>query len=94
MQSVPGWALEINRDPNESSKLALKRRQPKKKKPLATCKCVFLCLFFQTADLLSSYLKLNKNKFFDLRNIRICFVENDPLGVAFGVKAFARTQVT
>jgi len=49
---------------------------------------------FQTTNLLSRYLMLNKDRLFDLRNIQICFVENDPLGVAFGVKAFARSQVT
>ncbi len=37
---------------------------------------------------------VNKDRFFDLRNIRIALVENDPLGEAFGVKAFARSQVT
>lgn len=37
---------------------------------------------------------MKKEKFFDLRNIRIALVEDDPLGEAFGVKAFARSQVT
>jgi hypothetical protein len=46
------------------------------------------------ANILSKYIMANKDKFFDLRNIRIALVENDPLGEAFGVKAFARSQVT
>ena len=33
-------------------------------------------------------------KFFDKRNIKVAHVENDPLGRAFGVKVFHRTQVT
>lgn len=43
---------------------------------------------------LSQYILDNKAKFFDDRNIKIAHVENDPLGKAFGVKAFHRTQVT
>lgn len=42
---------------------------------------------------LSQYIMNNKAKFFDERNIKIAHVENDPLGLAFGVKAFHRTQV-
>jgi len=36
----------------------------------------------------------NKDILFDLRNIRVALVENDLLGAAFGVRAFARCQVT
>lgn len=48
----------------------------------------------EVANLLSKYIMMNKDKFFDLRNIRVAIVKNDPLGVAFGVNAFARCQVT
>lgn len=43
---------------------------------------------------LSQYILVNKERFFDDRNIKIAHVENDPLGVAFNVKAFHRSQVT
>ena len=43
---------------------------------------------------MSKYIMMKKEKFFDLRNIRVALVEEDPLGEAFGVKAFARSQVT
>jgi hypothetical protein len=36
----------------------------------------------------------NKDRFFDNRNIKIAHVETDPLGIAFNVKVFHRTQVT
>ena len=42
---------------------------------------------------LSTYLLNNKEGLFDLRNVKICHCENDPLGTAFGVKAFHRSQV-
>jgi hypothetical protein len=48
----------------------------------------------EVTNILSKYIMVNKDRFFDLRNIRIALVENDPLGEAFGVKAFARSQVT
>ncbi len=40
------------------------------------------------------YIIKKSDSFFDLRNVCITLVENDPLGEAFGVKAFARSQVT
>ena len=43
---------------------------------------------------LSSYILTNKDKFFDERNIKVAICAGDPLGDAFGVKAFHRTQVT
>ena len=46
------------------------------------------------SNILSRYIIANKEKLFDLRNIRIALVQDDPLGQAFGVKAFSRTQVT
>ena len=46
------------------------------------------------ADLLSGYILSKRDVLFDERNIKIAMVENDPLGEAFGVKAFARCQVT
>lgn len=47
----------------------------------------------EITHLLSQYIRANQKSFFDVRNIRICLVENDQLGTAFGVKAFARCQV-
>lgn len=44
--------------------------------------------------LLSQYIMAKKDTLFDLRNVRVCYVENDPLGKVFGVKAFGRRQVT
>ena len=43
---------------------------------------------------LSEYILDNQAKFFDKRNIKVAHVENDILGIAFGVKVFHRTQVT
>ena len=43
---------------------------------------------------LSAYILSRKRKFFDERNIKVAMVENDPLGEAFDVRAFHRTQVT
>jgi E3 ubiquitin-protein ligase Mdm2 len=48
----------------------------------------------EVCGLLSKYILANKDKFFDLRNIKIAFVENDLLGKAFGVRLFARCQIT
>ena len=36
---------------------------------------------------------MKKNELFDPRNIKLALVMNDPLGEAFGVSAFHRTQV-
>lgn len=46
------------------------------------------------ANLLSKYIINNIYKLCDHRNIRVIFVENDLLGAAFGVKVFARCQIT
>jgi len=43
--------------------------------------------------LLSKYILSRKHQMFDHRNIKLAIVANDPLGVAFGVKAFHRCQV-
>jgi hypothetical protein len=48
----------------------------------------------QVAMLLSKYIMCHKDRFFDLRNIKVALVENDLLGTAFKVRAFHRTQVT
>ena len=48
----------------------------------------------EVTSYLSQYILDNKDRFFDDRNIKIAHVENDPLGIAFNVKAFHRTQVT
>ena len=43
---------------------------------------------------LSTYILTYKEKLFDERNIKVALCAEDPLGKAFGVKAFHRTQVT
>lgn len=48
----------------------------------------------ELTKLLSAYLMANKATLFDYRNIKVCNVANDLLGIAFGVKAFDRCQVT
>ena len=48
----------------------------------------------EITQLLSDYIMGNKHSFFDLKNIRVAMVGNDQLGKAFGVRAFARSQVT
>ena len=47
----------------------------------------------QVSTLLSQYILMKKNELFDPRNIKLALVMNDPLGEAFGVSAFHRTQV-
>ena len=49
--------------------------------------------FSEITDLTSKYILLRKDHIFDIRSIRIAIVQNDPLGVAFGVKAFHRNQI-
>merc|ERR1719193_655247 len=46
----------------------------------------------EVATLLATYILKNKERFFDTRNILVAIVKNDPLGEAFGVNAFHRTQ--
>jgi hypothetical protein len=43
---------------------------------------------------LSKYIIFHKYDLFDPRNIKLCMVHNDPLGKAFNVKAFHRSQLT
>jgi len=43
--------------------------------------------------LLSKYILSRKDQIFDPRNIKLALVTNDPIGEAFGVKAFHRCQV-
>eukprot|EP00092_Neocalanus_flemingeri_P026852 GFUD01029108.1.p1 GENE.GFUD01029108.1~~GFUD01029108.1.p1 ORF type:complete len:726 (+),score=117.49 GFUD01029108.1:126-2303(+) len=43
--------------------------------------------------LLSKYILSRKDKIFDPRNIKLALVATDPIGEAFGVKAFHRCQV-
>jgi hypothetical protein len=54
----------------------------------------FFCTDFQLTNLLSSYIMQNRDRFFDPRNIKVVMCGEDPLGVAFELKAFHRTQVT
>ena len=49
--------------------------------------------FCQVTLLLSTYIFAHKEKFFDCRNIKLAMVAGDPLGEAFGVRAFHRCQV-
>ena len=44
-------------------------------------------------SLLSKYILSRKDNMFDPRNIKLALVADDPLGKAFGVKAFHRCQV-
>ena len=43
--------------------------------------------------MLSKYILMNKQKFFDTRNITLAMVQDDLLGQAFGVRGFHRSQV-
>lgn len=56
-----------------------------------TCRVFF---YTEITGLLSKYIMANKEKLFRSRNIKVCYVEDDLLGKAFGVRAFARNQVT
>jgi hypothetical protein len=47
----------------------------------------------QVTLMLSKYILSKKDTLFDPRNIKLAIVEDDPLGHAFGVKAFHRCQV-
>ena len=42
---------------------------------------------------MSKYILSRKDDIFDPRNIKLAIVANDPIGDAFGVKAFHRCQV-
>ena len=44
-------------------------------------------------ETLSKYILMNKHRFFDTRNISLAIVRNDPLGEAFGLQGFHRSQV-
>jgi len=48
----------------------------------------------EIATLLSKYILENKAKLFDVRNIKLAIVKDDPIGAAFGVQSFHRCQVT
>ena len=47
----------------------------------------------EITELLTKYILSRKEDIFDRRSILIPMVQNDPLGTAFGVKAFHRDQV-
>ena len=47
----------------------------------------------EVTALLSKYILSRRHEIFDLRNIKLALVANDPLGDAFGVKAFHKIQV-
>ena len=47
----------------------------------------------ETTQLLSNYILSRKDAIFDSRNIRLALVAQDPIGEAFGVKAFHRCHV-
>jgi len=44
--------------------------------------------------LLSQYIMENKDRLFDLRNVRVANIEHDLLGAAFRVRTMARCQIT
>lgn len=48
----------------------------------------------EVTNLISIYILNNRQKFFDKRNVKIAFVENDLLGEAFDLSAFHRCQLT
>ena len=50
--------------------------------------------FFVGVQIAFSIYYKQERSIFDLRNIQVAMVDGDPLGIAFGVKAFARCQVT
>lgn len=43
--------------------------------------------------MISAYIQAHKETFIDKRNINLIMVDGDPLGEAFGVKAFHQCQV-
>eukprot|EP00092_Neocalanus_flemingeri_P014195 GFUD01015315.1.p1 GENE.GFUD01015315.1~~GFUD01015315.1.p1 ORF type:complete len:245 (-),score=34.26 GFUD01015315.1:92-826(-) len=47
----------------------------------------------EITSLLSKYILSRKDQIFDQRNLKLALVGKDPLGEAFGVKAFHRCQV-
>ena len=47
----------------------------------------------EITSLLSRYIISKEEQFLDRRNIRVALVEGDPLGIAFNVSAFHRSQV-
>ena len=47
----------------------------------------------EVTTILSKYILKHKDRLFDHRNIHVALVENDPLGAAFHVRAFHRSQV-
>ena len=49
--------------------------------------------YSEVTILLSKYILSRKHDIFDSRNIKLALVANDPIGDAFGVKAFHRCQV-
>lgn len=49
--------------------------------------------FDEICHLLQSYILSDKQKYFDMRNIRICIVKDDPLGDALNVSYFHRSQI-
>ena len=50
-------------------------------------------MYEELSKFLSQYILNHKQTFFDLRNIKAVVCDGDPLGVAFNVRAFHRTQV-
>ena len=47
----------------------------------------------EVTRLLSKYILSRKDDIFDPRNIKLALVANDPIGTAFGVRAFHRCQI-
>ena len=53
-----------------------------------------ISLILQVCSMVSKYIMANKERLFDLRNVKIVMVKNDLLGTAFKLDYFHRSQVT
>ena len=54
---------------------------------------VYPVILPQLSKLLSQYILIHKNDFFDYRNNKLVVCDGDPLGHAFNVRSFHRSQV-
>lgn len=77
---------------NENNRFTLTPAFYKVFEPVVNNKKIFS--YSEIVEMLSAYIISNKEKFLEPRNIKVALVENDPLGIAFGVKSFHRCQVT
>ena len=49
--------------------------------------------FEEITDLFSKYMLSKQDELFDVRNIKVALIQDDPLAAAFGMKSFHRCQV-